>query len=185
MSWIQNGKEVLLTSSVSMTEIDGGVDPTDPNGMRRLPLTNTRYNFIFNLIIANPGATVSINATINDRVLSNAYSYKTITNNGAVFNETEQNDATLSVRTTTPGFSMTLLYSETNNPKAGLTYKVTNGRGDQTTAPGRTVTYWNSLLMLAMTQPNFDKSNVRAYGIGFNTITVPYTHPTVPQIRYM
>ena len=112
MSWVQNGNEVLLTSPVSMTEITG--------------LRNTRYNFIFNLIIANPGATVSINATINDRVLSNAYSYKTITNNGAVFNETEQNDATLSVGTTTPGFSMSLLYSDTNNPKAGITYKVSN-----------------------------------------------------------
>ena len=103
-------------------------------------LRNTRYNFIFNLIIANPGATVSINAIINDRVLSNAYSYKTITNNGAVFNETEQNDATLSDGTTTTCFSMSLLYSETNNPNAGITYKVSNGGGDQTTAPGRTVT---------------------------------------------
>ena len=60
MSWLQTGNEVLLTSPVSMTEITG--------------LRNTRYNLIFNLIIANQGATVSINATINDRVLSNAYS---------------------------------------------------------------------------------------------------------------
>ena len=73
MSWLQNGNEVLLTSPVSMTEITG--------------LRNTRYTFIFNLIIANPGATVPINATINDRVLSNEYSYKTISTNGTIFNE--------------------------------------------------------------------------------------------------
>ena len=156
MSWLQNGNEVLLTSPVSMTDITG--------------LRNTRYNFIFNLIIANPGATVSINATINVRVLSNAYSFKTISNNGTIFNEMVQNDATLSVGTTTPGFSMSLLYSETNNPKAGITNKVSNGGGDQTAAPGRTVTYWISSLMSAMTQLNFDNSNVGAYGIGFNTI---------------
>ena len=61
MSWLPNGNEIRFASPVSMTESTG--------------LRNTRYNFIFNLIIANPGATVSINATINDRVLSNAYSY--------------------------------------------------------------------------------------------------------------
>jgi hypothetical protein len=158
MSWLQNGNEVLLTSPTSMTEITG--------------LRNTRYNFIFNLIIANPGATVSINATINNRSLSNAYSYKTVTNNGTIFDEEEQNDATFSVGTTTPGFSMNLLYSETNQPKAGITYKVGNGGGDQTTAPTRTVTYWNSSLMSAMTALNFDNSNIGAYGIGFNTIMI-------------
>ena len=67
MSWLQNGNEVLLTSPGSMTEIT--------------VLSITRYNFIFKLIISNPGATVLINAKINDRVLLNAYSYKTISNN--------------------------------------------------------------------------------------------------------
>ena len=84
----------------------------------------------------------------------------------------EQNDATLSVGATTPGLSKSLLYSETNNPKSGIAYKVSNGGGDQTNAPGRTVTYWNSSLMSAMTQLNFDNSNVGAYGIGLNTIMI-------------
>ena len=67
---------------------------------------------------------------------------------------------------------MSLLYSETNNPKAGIPYKVSNGGGDQPTAPGRTVTYWNSSLTSTKTQLNFDNSNVGAYGIGFNTIII-------------
>ena len=83
MSWLQNGNEVLLTSPLSMTEITG--------------LRNNRNNFIFNPIIGNSRATCLIHTTINDRVLSNAYSYKTISNNGTIFNEMEQNDATLSV----------------------------------------------------------------------------------------
>ena len=49
-----------MTTPVSMTEIH--------------ELRNTRYKVIIKLITANPGATVSINAPINDRVLSNAYS---------------------------------------------------------------------------------------------------------------
>ena len=84
----------------------------------------------------------------------------------------EQNDATLSVGPTTPVFSMSVLYSETNNPKAGITYKVSNGEGDQTTAPGRTVTYWNSSIKSTKTQLNFDNSNGGEYGIGFNTIMI-------------
>ena len=83
ISWLRNGNAVIFTSTLSMTE--------------STVLRHTRYHFIFNLIIANPGTTVTINATINDRVLSNAYSYKTISNNGTIFNEMEQNDATLSV----------------------------------------------------------------------------------------
>ena len=79
MSWLQNGNEVLLTSPVSMPEITG--------------LRNTRYNFIFNTIIANTGATVSFNATINDTVLSNAYSYNTKSTKGIIFNEMENTAA--------------------------------------------------------------------------------------------
>ena len=67
---------------------------------------------------------------------------------------------------------MRVLYSETNNPKAGITYKASKGGVDQTTAPGRTVTYWNSSLMSAMTQINVDNGNGGAYGIGINTIMI-------------
>ena len=91
MSWLQNGNEVLLTSPVSVTEITG--------------LRNTRYNFIFNFIIANPGATVTINATTNDRALSKAHSYKTTSNHGTSLNGMDQKDATLSVGTTRPSYS--------------------------------------------------------------------------------
>ena len=67
---------------------------------------------------------------------------------------------------------MSLLYSETNNTKAVMTYRISNGGGDQTTAPGRTVRYWNSSMISTMTKLNFDKSNVGAYSIGLNTIMI-------------
>ena len=67
---------------------------------------------------------------------------------------------------------MAHLYYDTNNPNAEITYRVSNGWGDQTTALERTFTYWNISLMSAMTQLKFDNSNVGAYGKGFNTIMI-------------
>ena len=77
---------------------------TEITGMR-----NTRYNFIFHLIIDNPGATVSINDIIDDRSLSNSYSDNTIINYGTISNETDHNHATLSHGTQTPASSLSLL----------------------------------------------------------------------------
>ena len=72
-----------MTSPVSTTESTG--------------LRNDRSNYIFKPIIANTRDTRTINATINDRVLSNAYSYTTKSNNGTILNEMDQTYATLSV----------------------------------------------------------------------------------------
>lgn len=159
-AWRQNGNEVLLTAPDSTTEITG--------------LRNSRYNFIFNLIIANPGATVSINATINSRTPANNYAYKTINNSDrdSISDKSNENNATLTFGTTTPGFLMCLLYSETDNPKAGISYQVSSGGTDQTTAPGHTVTYWKTIQTAVMTQLNFDNSNPGAYGAGFNTVMI-------------
>ena len=93
-----------------------------------------------------------------------------MSNNGTIFNEMEQNDEKLSVGTTTPGISMSLMSSVTDTPKAGITYKISNGGGDETTAPGRTVTYWNSSVNFAIKHPNYDKSNVGALAIRLHTI---------------
>jgi len=157
MSWIQNGEEVNLTTATDSITIDN--------------LTNRRFSFMLNFAVEDTPANLLIDATLNNGS-TQLYSYVRNNNNGTNVNGPSSTFIPFSSGITLPAFEMNFMYSDANNPKAGIIYQVRNGGGDEDFAPRRSVVYWNSIIQTPITRIDLNNSGTGDYSPGFNFIII-------------